>query len=88
MKNYNKGLALNKRKRSLLRKLMELSTLCGQKISFKMLDPDSHTLVIYNSKEPLNEGDLDVNLDYEIYEDCDYDDLSGKFLKADTMERI
>ena len=67
---------------------MELSTLCGQKISFKMLDPDSHTLVIYNSKDPLQEGDLAVNLEYEIYEDCDYDDLSGKFLKADTMNKI
>ena len=47
--SYKQSAQLNKRKRGILRKAMELSKLCGQQVVVRIGDPISKTLTQFKS---------------------------------------
>ena len=66
---------LNKRKRGILRKAMELSKLCGQQVYIAIGDPSSKTLAEYKSDQNFIGYEK-----FEIFDNGDYEDLSGKYI--------
>ena len=77
--------SLNKRKRGILRKAMELSKMCGVQIYIAIEDPKSKTLTQYASESKIETEQYD-NL--EVYNSANYEDLESKFTTKKTFEDI
>ena len=75
-KQYKKKVTINKRKRGLLRKAIELEMNCEQKIVIAIADPKAKTLVEFKNCH-LNE--LKNYQNFELYDNDDYEALSNKF---------
>ena len=84
-KAYKQSAQLNKRKRGILRKAMELSKLCGQQVYIAIGDPGSKTLAEYKSEENLNFKDYE---NFEIFDSGDYDDLETKYVNSKKFAEI
>ena len=80
---YKQSASLNKRKRGILRKAMELSKLCGQQVHITIGDPSSKTLAEYKSDKNFNGYE-----NFEIFDDGDYEDLSNRYLNNQNFEKI
>ena len=77
--------SLNKRKRGILPKAMELSKMCGVEIYIAIEDPKSKTLTQYASESKIETEQYD-NL--EVYNSANYEDLESKFTTKKTFEDI
>ena len=76
-KAHKQSAQLNKRKRGILRKAMELSKLCGQQIYIAIGDPSSKTLAEYKSEQNLT---LKGYENFEVFDSGDYEDLNNKYV--------
>ena len=91
--NHLRLAKLNKRKRGILRKAIELSDICEQEIVICMYDRISGTLVRYQSHP---ETDLKAmeklaalrQTEHQIFDNEDYNDLNDKFLTREVMAKI
>ena len=83
---YDQTVTLNKRKRGLIRKAIELCKLCDQAIYLAIFDQEKNTLVQYKSSEIFDPELLlrlqksSSVLDNEKYDNGDYEKLQGKFI--------
>ena len=84
-KTYKQSVTLNKRKRGILRKAIELATICGQHVYIAIADPKSKTLAEYKS-----DAKFDVNEyeNFEVYDNEDYEALSNKFITRRQLDEI
>ena len=62
---------------------MELSKLCGQQVYIAIGDPSSKTLAEYKSDQNFIGYEK-----FEIFDNGDYEDLSGKYLNNKKYEEI
>jgi hypothetical protein len=80
--------ALNKRKRGILRKAMELSTVCSQKIYMVIYDEATLCYVEYRSHPNFDFSLINNKATREVYNNCDYDELAQKFIKREQHKKI
>lgn len=90
---YDQVVTLNKRKRGIIRKAIELCKLCDQDIYIAVFDQDKNTLVQYKSSQVVNPEVLaslqnDAKITHEKYDNEDYEELSGKFLTKEKFMAI
>ena len=62
---------------------MELSKLCGQQVYVAIGDPSTKTLAEYKSDQHFM-----VYQNFEVFDNGDYEDLSGKYLNIKKYEEI
>ena len=84
-KTYKQSVTLNKRKRGILRKAIELATICGQHVYIAIADPKSKTLAEYKSDAKF---DLKTYENFELYDNEDYEALSNKFITKKQLDQI
>ena len=82
---YDHTVTLNKRKRGIIRKAIELYDLCNQELYIAIFDKQKNHLVEYKSSDILNPQKLtkmgaDNTLTHERYDCEDYDRLEVKFI--------
>ena len=82
---YKQSAQLNKRKRGLLRKAMELSRLCGQQVFVAIGDPVTKTLTEFKSDQ--NHTFLDYD-EFEVFDNGDYEDLEKKYVNNKKYAEI
>jgi hypothetical protein len=92
-REYDKVVTLNKRKRGIIRKAIELCRLCDQEIYIAIFDKSNQTFVQYKSTDMINPEKLIemqklTSLQHEKYDNGDYDQLSGKFITRDQFVAI
>jgi hypothetical protein len=85
---YSLRVTLNKRQRGILRKAMELSTICGLDIYMVIFDPKKNKKVEYKSSAEFDVGSIETDATTEIYDNGDYDELMNKFTKKDQLKKI
>ena len=91
--NHLRLAKLNKRKRGILRKAIELSDICAQEIVICMYDRISGTLVQYQSHpsmglKAMQQLSFHSQTEHQIFDNNDYDDLNEKFLTREVMAKI
>jgi hypothetical protein len=84
-KIYRERVSLNKRKRGIIRKAIEMSIILNQQVYIAIADPKKKTFIEYKS---VGKIDLIGIENYEIYDDHDYDALSSKFTTKKQLEQI
>ena len=84
-KIYKESVTLNKRKRGIIRKAIELSSICNQQIYIAMYDPSRNTLVEYKSSGNFNTSSVKK---FEIYDNGDYKALENKHLTSKQIKEI
>lgn len=84
-KTYKTNITLNKRKRGIIRKAIEMSTICNQQVYCVIADPKKKTFVEYKSCPKIDFNDYK---NFEFYNDGDYDALSNKFITKKQLEDI
>jgi hypothetical protein len=88
---YDKVVTLNKRKRGIIRKAIELCNLCDQEIYIVIYDRERDHLVQYKSSDimlPQNIVQIQTSdtVTHERYDSDDYQSLASKFISKDKME--
>ena len=76
-KEYKLNITLNKRKRGLIRKAIEIVNLCRQDVYIAIADPRTKTLVEFQSDNRIERSDYQ-NL--EMFDSKDYEALHNKFI--------
>tara|TARA_B110000503_G_C6948054_1_gene329849 strand:+ start:104 stop:448 length:345 start_codon:yes stop_codon:yes gene_type:complete len=84
-KTYKASVTVNKRKRGILRKAMELERICGQRIYIAIADPKTKTLAEFKSDSKF---DLKKFENFEVYDNEDYDALANKFITRKQLDEI
>ena len=83
--NKQDVLSLNKRKRGILRKVMELASISGQQIYISIGDPKTNTFAEYQSDAKINREEIN---NFEVYSDGDYEALESKFVTKKMLGKI
>ena len=91
--HYDQMVTLNKRKRGILRKAIELSDLCHQEVYIAIFDKAKNHLVEYKSSDIINPPKLtkmarETSITHERYDNNDYELLSAKFITRENMETM
>ena len=91
--DYDQMVTLNKRKRGILRKAIELCDLCNQEVYIAILDTAKNHLVEYKSSDILNPQKLtkmarEKTISHERYDNNDYELLAAKFITREKMESM
>ena len=84
-KTYKASVTVNKRKRGILRKAMELESICGQRIYIAIADPKTKTLAEFRSDSKF---DMKQFKNFEVYDNEDYEALANKFITRKQLEGI
>ena len=89
---YDNLVTLNKRKRGIVRKAIELSQICEQELYIAIYDKEKDQLVQYKSSAFLSPEKLTVlqnaSQSHEKYDNGDYEMLSGKFVTKEKLLAI
>jgi C4-type Zn-finger protein len=84
-KGYKQSLSLNKRKRGIIRKAIEMSINLSQQVYIAIADPVKKSFIEYKS---VPKFDLNKIENYEMYDNDDYEALSNKFITKNQLEEI
>ena len=98
-----RNVTYSKRKRGILKKAIELSSLCGQNIYLVIFDKEKQKLIEFRSKDEFNSGivasltqkDIVMQFKHEVYTNKDYnrflhaaDDDKGGQIVQDNMDAV
>ena len=88
---YDKAVTLNKRKRGILRKAIELCNMCDQEMYIAIFDRKKNILVQYKSNDIMMPSKLlelqsRSSITHERYDNSDYEDLESKFLTKEKLQ--
>ena len=86
-------MTLNKRKRGIIRKAIEIHDICKQEIYFAIWDKAKNHLVEYKSSDNINLKTLSIiscsrAVTKERYDNDDYEMLSRKFITKEALEAM
>jgi len=86
--DYSLRVTQNKRQRGILRKAMELSTICDLEIHIVIFDAAKNKKVEYKSSSDFEVDAIAPTVELEYYDNSDYDELMNKFTKKEQLKKI
>ena len=86
--DYSLRVTQNKRQRGILRKAMELSTICDLEIHIVIFDAAKNKRVEYKSSSDFEVDAIAPTVELEYYDNSDYDELMNKFTKKEQLKKI
>ena len=84
-KESKQNVTLNKRKRGLIRKAIEIVNLCSQDVYVALADPRTKTLVEFQSGNRIDRSSFK---NFEMFDSKDYEALDNKFITQRQMKKI